>query len=296
MDMDGSTASRGEWKAIAASVRGSSHDADGQPKQDAFAFERQNGRLIAAVCDGAGTAKFSDYGAQHLADALVSALRAFSCRSSGRRVVDDSAEIESIVVGAVRRARETVLMGIPDPDAQLAECASTLVGCVADATGVVFFHIGDGAGIAFRAEDMVTVGVSRPANGEFAETTYFFTIEDWQHHLRFTRVEAPQSCVALMTDGAMCFALAKTTDQVETRFMAPVTHYLADPAVDEVAGSAALEATLASTGASRISNDDKTLLWAGYLGSSCVAPGSCGSRESPDSELPGGQPQWPQRS
>ena len=43
--------------------------------------------------------------------------------------------------------------------------------------------------------------VLEPRNGEYANTTYFLTCDDWQDHLETHVTEAPPHTVVLMTDG-----------------------------------------------------------------------------------------------
>ena len=246
------------WKVVAASVRGSSHELSGGPCQDAHAFLSREDWLIAVVCDGAGTARNGDHGARHAAETLVKFI--------GERV-DTSGDIQddelrAVVESGIEYARETVLASLNVPIATLSDCHATVVGCVATAKGLLFFHIGDGAAIGLKGTELASAGISAPENGEFANTTYFYTQDFWREHLRFTAFTEPVDLVVLMSDGAMGFCMSKGCTDAERRFLSPVTRYLADPAVDAKTGSEALMATLSSTGAASVSDDDKTLVWA----------------------------------
>ena len=61
---------RPTWRALGASVRGTSHEKTGQPCQDAHCLELlPDGSLVAAVADGAGSAALGEVGAGVVADA-----------------------------------------------------------------------------------------------------------------------------------------------------------------------------------------------------------------------------------
>lgn len=92
---------------MGAKVCGPSHEDLGLPCQDAFAFSVDGSRLVVAVADGAGSARFSDFGSQSLVDGVVKRLRA------SPKCSIDSDMVESYWRGELKAAigeiRETVL-------------------------------------------------------------------------------------------------------------------------------------------------------------------------------------------
>jgi len=56
---------------------------------------------------------------------------------------------------------------------------ATLLGCVAGQNGGYFFHIAM-ASLRHEAQDLSSFVLSRPENGPYAETTFFFTEADCQ--------------------------------------------------------------------------------------------------------------------
>lgn len=177
-------------------------------------------------------------------------------------LTDDERALRQVVTAAIVEARDTVFALAPEPGAVLGDFNATLVGCAAWPDGGLFFHIGDGVGLALDSATLDVLGMSPPENGEFAELTFFYTGDAWRDHLRFTSVPAGVDLVALMSDGTMTFAIAASRREVDRRFFAPVTKYLSRDDVAPDAGAAALHATLSSPGACRVTHDDKTLLWA----------------------------------
>lgn len=243
------------WKVVAASVRGSAHEESGEPCQDASAHVVVGEWLVAAVCDGAGSARLSSLGAsvgcRAAVDALAALLEATFPRGDG--------ELASLCRDAVRAARAEVRVRAAAQGAELADGHATMVGVVAGVSRGIFFHVGDGAAVALPADPSSRAVVSRPENGDFAEQTYFFTEDGWEERLRFLSFSGAGRIV-LMSDGAMSFAMAPGLAGPDPAFFDPVSRHLAKVDVD--AGSRALQATLDHSRTREITRDDKTLLWA----------------------------------
>ena len=67
--------SKGRWKWVGSSVRGPAHVATGCPNQDDWKVKLVRGSLVAAVCDGLGSAIESDRGAREGCRAVCRAAR-----------------------------------------------------------------------------------------------------------------------------------------------------------------------------------------------------------------------------
>lgn len=235
------------WRIYAASAIGKGHIDTGIPCQDAFAQVSGNGRLVAAVCDGAGSAARSEIGATNCANTITSYLAAYAG--------DPAAACErDVIVKAVEAARTCIDARAVELALPSRELACTLVGTVLHEHGGCLFHIGDGVGVA-----ELEIGppvLSPPENGEYANETYFVTQNDWRSRLHVVPFSGGIRCLALMSDGAMSFAFKRTG--LFGPFIDPVKSYLST--VDEMEGSEALQVTLASEGTWKITSDDKTLL------------------------------------
>ena len=253
------------WKVVGASVRGSGHEADGTPGQDAHAAAVVGEWLVAAVCDGAGSTALGGVGAQAGAEAVVEALTT-ACRAApagppgGARAYWHRAALDAVKWArrAVERALRDAEGGTDDRGVPLFERAhATLVAAVARPTGGVFLHVGDGMGAA--VEGGAVRAASRPANGQYANETFFFTQSDWDGHLRLTAFEAPFDLVVLMSDGGAALATERDGG-LHAGFLDPVTRYL--DGVDAEAGREALRETLAAEQTHLVTDDDKTVVWA----------------------------------
>ena len=142
----------------------------------------------------------------------------------------------------------------------LMDFSATLIGAVCHGTQGIFFHIGDGAGIALNTENCDHFVASKPENGAFSCETFFYTMDDWQESLRFTSFEGANT-LFLMSDGLTNFAFSADFSKIEKGFLLPINNFLAQPMSKEKAVRA-LNNTLNTPLAKRLNSDDKTLLWA----------------------------------
>ena len=243
------------WRVYAAASIGSSHIEAGTPCQDAFAHAVANDTLIGVVCDGAGSQALSHVGAQAVSSGVVARLQQLEIGGTPLSTMPD-VEFARAVGDAVEQVREGLQKEASNEGVEISAFSCTLVGAVATAKGGRFFHIGDGLAVAEGGDDPAVV--SLPENGEYANETYFVSGEAWREHLRFTAFEGAMSRLALMSDGAMPFAMAKGNGGLFKPFMDPVEAYLAGVTQDE--GSAALAGTLGDPRTYGITSDDKTLL------------------------------------
>jgi Protein phosphatase 2C len=248
------------WKIAAVSVAGFGHAEAGIPCQDAHATEEPpGGFLVAAVSDGAGSATRSADGSRCLSDTVVAHLSeqliaSFDAKETGLKETLVRQWVEEAVEEAHARLGELSEGG------PLADFDATLIGVVAGPQGGVFFHVGDGAALATCLDDLSSDVVSPPANGQYSNETYFATQEDWREHLRTTQFGPEFDVIALMSDGVTPFALAGGAESGSVAFFEPLSRFLAEH--DRETNELELVALLERDVIRRITEDDKTLVWA----------------------------------
>lgn len=241
------------WRVAGTSVAGPCHAND--DCQDRHHIHvTSGGVLIAVVSDGAGSARYAAEGAALLCHHVGEALG----RAIGRSKPKDFAALSAAVEQGVSNARVAAEALGAERGAGLDAFHATLVGAVAaPGKGGLFFHIGDGAALAI-APDTDRWLLSPPHNGEYADTTYFFTESDWQSNLRFSPIDPGFETIFVMSDGVTELGLKGT--QPHMPFFEPIGRYLAGATRAE--GELALRATLDSEAVRERTNDDKTLVWA----------------------------------
>ncbi|AZZ90334.1 protein phosphatase 2C domain-containing protein [Hahella sp. KA22] len=240
------------WKVVAASVAGPHHVRDGLPCQDAFSWRVIGERLVAAISDGAGSAAQSEQGSRILSQCVVDAF------AENVAAPLQESEVRRIAEQAIEACRTQLLQTYPD--ANLADFHATLAAVVMDDRGGFVLQIGDGMAAAVQERQWAPCLLCLPENGDYAEETFFFTLDGWRRHLRITPVPADYDELILVTDGAYSFTAKPAANGLDRDFIAPVCAFLEQN--DEERGVVALKQILDHANARRISGDDKTLLWA----------------------------------
>ena len=239
------------FKVVAATTVGAYHKANGYAGQDCFASKQNTRRIVAVVSDGAGSAKYGKIGAKCVCEKICDVL-----------LQADFKQIRQNIIHAVEAARDELIvhrLNKTKNENGLIDFSATLIGAVYQDGKGVFFHIGDGAGIALFEKSANHAIISEPENGIFDSETFFYTMDDWKDSLRFTPFEKAASFF-LMTDGVTCFALKKNEKSLEKDFVWPIHQFLRQ---EKNIGKAsrALKNTLDTPKACRLSADDKTLVW-----------------------------------
>ena len=244
------------WRVFAAAAPGKSHLDVGLPCQDAWACERDGDVLCAVVCDGAGSASASDEGARWVATRIARELHERGRTGQAMHEHPEPA-IRALLVDVISGIRSELEHRARDTGRALSDYACTLVGAVCSTQRGWLFHIGDGLAVV-EPEAGGPPLVSLPENGEYANETYFVTGADWAAHLRLLPIEQPPRLLALMSDGAAAFVMARGNAGLYRPFIDPVERYLVS--ATETDGRQALDSTLADPRTHAITGDDKTLL------------------------------------
>jgi len=244
------------WRVAGASVTGAGHRVRGDDCQDRYRLHTTpGGALIAIVSDGAGSARFGGEGAAMLCERVTGAL----AEALGAKRPKASRALLLRCCRAVCAGIEAARTGA---EGALSAYHATLVGAVVlPGAGGLFFHIGDGAALAF-ASDEGRWTMSAPRNGEYAHETYFFTQEDWRRQLRFQLIEPGFDTIFVMSDGVTDVGLKKVGARFEPflPFFEPIGRFLGG--AERTVGEQALSATLDSDAVRERTDDDKTLVWA----------------------------------
>ncbi len=268
--------STGEWRCSGASVVGRSHEREGLCCQDAWAKHRSDncaGTVLAAcVCDGAGSAKSAQTGAE-----LVSTFLARWLAENFDKVLAEHADALFEAFSAIREA-----MGqrAGQENGALGDYACTVVAvAVRDDGQWVAWHLGDG-GIIAQFSETIRV-LSAPKKGEFANVTHFITDDD-----AYAQVGCYNSKLCNEAESPLGFVLF--TDGVEMSLFVRKTGEVA-PAVAKILGwheladeeqvSAAIRENLRDVFRG-LTGDDCTIVMLRW----CVGAASVDSGEKPANE------------
>jgi hypothetical protein len=239
------------WRALYASVAGTSHERRGQPCQDAAFSGVEGGVLVAACADGAGSAARAEAGAKLACQAVVVAALA----DIREGVPLSSNRLRSWVgKGRARLSHEACVNNVPSRD-----YSCTLLLAVLWESGGLFAQVGDGAIVVRHNNEYHPI--FWPASGEYANQTSFLTGPDLEAELMLDEVDGPIDRLALFTDGLQRLALHEATRSVHVPFFAPLFDRLAG-VEDAATLEAPLRKWLSSDAVNQRTDDDKTLVLA----------------------------------
>ncbi len=208
--------------------------------------------LIAAVSDGAGTAKRSKAGASL---AVARFLRDFAG-------IDTASVDRSFVVEWVSSVRDEIATLAADEGNQVYDYACTMLGAVVAESGAIYLQIGDGAIVVGTEEVEEYTWIFWPQHGEYANTTSFLTQENAAEVLEFEK-GAPVREIALFSDGIERLVLDFSAKSVYSPSFRPIFKWLAATEVsDSREPSETLVAYLSSDHINKRTDDDKTLVMA----------------------------------
>lgn len=239
-------------RVLAASVKGTLHSSQQKPCQDYCLYQTDGRNFVAIVSDGAGSAKYGRIGARVICETLTDLLKNIDFKEARKAVQ------QAIVIARSKLIRHR--LNKSKDERSLIDFAATLVGVICHKNKGIFFHIGDGAALAFHDAKYQNFTASRPENGHFSCETYFYTMDDWKDSLRFTPFENAHT-IFLMSDGLTNFSFSRDYQSIEKGFLQPIGDFL-NKENNKAKALRALTNTLQTPQAVKLNSDDKTLLWA----------------------------------
>lgn len=182
------------WKTVCCEVQGIGHKRARLPCQDRTHALSLAGTDIIVLADGAGSAKFSHYGAERVVQCVANYVAehfqdCFDC-ADGREV---ARRILGLVAEELRQ--EALKHGCETRD-----LASTLLLAAVHGERFILAHVGDGV-IGYLDGTSLKVA-STPENGEFANETTFVTSANAERAMRLYKGTLREKCAfVLMSDG-----------------------------------------------------------------------------------------------
>ncbi|HUP85444.1 MAG TPA: PP2C family serine/threonine-protein phosphatase [Acidimicrobiales bacterium] len=239
LDVAGSLA----WRPLTASVAGAGHRARGIGCEDASCVDvLDDGTLLVAVADGAGSAPRAAEGSSRAVAAAMEGLRA-------------AVDLDAVLSGA-RLALEPVVAG-----ERLGDLATTLLVVRAGQSLIETAQVGDGAVVLRRDGELEVLAAD--TKGEYLNETCFLTSDGWRASMRIESAPAEGvDGIAAMTDGLQLVAFDLSSGRPHAPFFSPFFSFAAgDGDVGQLA------AFLGSDRVGERTDDDVTLAIA-----SLVAP------------------------
>ncbi|MEP6538882.1 MAG: PP2C family serine/threonine-protein phosphatase [Bryobacteraceae bacterium] len=238
------------WRVLAASTAGTRHVSRGSACQDANAHRLlDDGTLLIAVADGAGSASRSKEGAEC---ATLAAVEFLAAHLAGM----ETPVLETVIRDAMSAARSAV-EALAAEGSSLNDFATTLLLTVITDSLVSTLQVGDGAIVAQLSDGESLDVLTAKGDSEYVNQTTFLTSNGYLEAAYFaSRPAASVRAVAVMTDGMQLLAVHHANNTAFGAFFKPMFRFAADP----TATDQALADFLTSEAVCRRTDDDKTLV------------------------------------
>jgi hypothetical protein len=244
------------WRFALARATGTSHTRLDLPCQDRCdCAVLPDGSIVAALADGAGSAEFSDQGAEIAVREWMSAVSSV--------YIGPDTDFVSIARTAAEVARNAVLAHAEAQQGTPRQFASTLLAIISTEHGGAAVQIGDGVIVANDGEKDWS-WVFWPQRGEYANTTRFLTEDDATEILQVEAFSRPLSHVAMTSDGLEALAIHYASRSVHAPFFSGMLRPLirSDVTGKHESLCVALEKYLASPAIAERTDDDVSLILA----------------------------------
>jgi hypothetical protein len=259
-----------QWRVLGASVRGTSHEKIGRGCDDAHRYlQLENGTLLIAVADGAGTASRSSEGASCAVQTACDRAAAMLAQHAEFEEQGQWEELLLIVLKSVRaeleacatRARvplaEAAQQGASADAPSLREFATTLLFLIASRHWLAAVQIGDGAIVVQHADGKLEA-LPTADSSEYLDETNFVTNGHYLDAAHYFVLREPDiRHIALFSDGLSLLALNFPTNTPHAPFFAPLFTFAGGSGSEDD-----LVSFLRSERVCKRTDDDKTLVLA----------------------------------
>lgn len=264
------------WEVYGASSIGKSHIDSNLPNQDSIYLQKTQDGMVAVVCDGAGSAKFSQAGAAFFSQSIGKMLLSLGVGLS----VSHSVSISGIAFDLVQVKQQIIeqlsqirldLQSQLTAESSLRDYHTTFTGLLIHANHqALLVQIGDSPLITSQfvvrhphIDYFTNLQVyGDDSKNEYVNETHFITQDNWQSFLRVEPIDLSQvDCLALMSDGCaeLVFEGASVTPKIYRPFFGNLLFNLTQSQSSQQ-GSAIIEQALGNPATYRLTGDDKSLV------------------------------------
>ena len=264
------------WQVYGASSIGKSHIDSNLPNQDSIYLQKTQDGMVAVVCDGAGSAKFSQAGAAFFSQSIGKMLlslgvsHSVSVGVSHRGIAFDLVQVKQQIIEQLSQIRLDLQSQLP-AESSLRDYHTTFTGLLIHANHqALLVQIGDSPLITSQfvvrhphIDYFTNLQVyGDDSKNEYVNETHFITQDNWQSFLRVEPIDLSQvDCLALMSDGCadLVFEGASVTPKIYRPFFGNLLFNLTQSQSSQQ-GSAIIEQALGNPATYRLTGDDKSLV------------------------------------
>jgi hypothetical protein len=191
---------RPAWRVASACEIGTSHLGSGTPCQDkaehVIIRTKEGPVLVAAVCDGAGSAAHSEIGAWLASTTFVELVEVHF--ENGKRLLDIDRDT---VAGWVTQTTERLTARAREDGNAARDYSCTLIAAIVGSEAALFSQIGDGAIVVSHGEADGWNWVFWPQHGEYANQTVFVLSANATQAMQFDVAPRRIDELAIFSDG-----------------------------------------------------------------------------------------------
>lgn len=216
------------WKAIARSTVGTSHIKQQMPCQDYGGCKILNNVIIAAVADGAGSAKYADIGAKLAVETVLEYLAGVEQWLQKHKKIGELHSQPLSESAARKLFTQTVNEVVAAMEEQaiskgysIDDLACTLLVVIATPTWVAAMQIGDGF-IVVRPEQEDHILLFPPDKGEYVNETTFVTSANALDGMKVGVRSLKPEFICASTDGLERVAIRMSDNTPFTPFFQPL--------------------------------------------------------------------------
>ena len=239
-----------KWHVSGVSVQGTW---ESKPCQDAHAYRvLDDDCLVVALADGAGSAPFSEEGAQRATKVACDKMQDMLTD----KVPSKERAWKKLMKSVFAQAREALMAQAEDRD--LRDLATTLTCAVGTPSQLVVAQLGDGLVVARPMNEEALFVAGKPQRGEYANSTYFLT-DDRAIKKIAVRFYKPVQALVAITDGLLNLAVEYPGCIPFADFFDPLINFVEREGAGPETNSK-LENFLSSDQVCERTDDDKTLV------------------------------------
>lgn len=258
------------WQVYGASSIGKSHIDSNLPNQDSIYLQKTQDGIAAVVCDGAGSAKFSQAGAAFFSQSIGKMLLSLGISHSVSGIAVDLVQVKQQIIEQLSQIRLDLQSQLP-AESSLRDYHTTFTGLLIHANHqAILVQIGDSPLITSQfvvrhphIDYFTNLQVyGDDSKNEYVNETHFITQDNWQPFLRVEAIDLSQvDCLALMSDGCadLVFEGASVTPKIYRPFFGNLLFNLTQSQSSQQ-GSAIIEQALGNPATYRLTGDDKSLV------------------------------------
>lgn len=182
------------WHFTECAIQGRGHLKNDVPCQDKTTVLKENNVYIIALADGAGSAKYSHFGAENIINTVAKSLST----NFDRYFLHEIANY--VITEIYNEYYENLCKLATSMNCTVKDLASTLLFVAVKDDRFILGHLGDGL-IGYLKNNYLKIA-SLPNNGEFSNETYFSTSKDAINHMKLAKGSVKDiNGFVLMSDG-----------------------------------------------------------------------------------------------